>query len=126
MSATVATSEDELADAVKRLVDQLAQRQTKTDERRSCQRHPFNLPVEICTKNHRGTIDQEMMAWALNLSYQGIELISSRTILPSDSMLINFEPAIGHKCCVPVKLVHTSKLVNGVYLSGGEFLFAFD
>ena len=123
MTEIVTSSKDDLAEAIRRLVDQLAQRQQRIEEGRRSPRYPLNLPVAICLQNQRGTITDEAMAWASDLSCHGIQLISNRPLLTNNGTLVDFRPAIGRPCYVPVRLVHTRRLISGIHLTGAEFLF---
>ena len=119
-SAAVTASAEK---SICRLVDQIASREDDRTDQRDHKRHAFNLHVTVCIRSPSGAMKRLTSAYAFDISYSGIGLLTSFALRETDDVYLNFEPAIGRNCFVPVRLVHPTKLVDGVYRTGAMFLF---
>ena len=104
--------------AVKRLVDRIADKQVDQAEQRLTTRHSLNVPVTIRTGYG------VFQAWANEISYEGIGLLTNKPLLPNSTIVVDLRPAVGYSCRARVQLAHFQKLLGGVYRTGGRFVFA--
>ena len=108
------------AEVIKRLVDGLAAKHAKLSEQRTITRLALNVPVIIYEK----ITDRERAreVWASDISRKGIGLLTNHELRADRHILIDFEPAIGQRCCIRVHLRRCEELVEGIFRSGGTFL----
>ena len=116
------STEADLSAAINRLVEGIAAKEAKLAEQRSVARYSFNIPIALCPEVRNVPSPHEISAWALNISYEGIGLLTTNRLPPESAYYVNFEPLIGRACYVRIDLAYTKKLIDGVYQSGGRFL----
>ncbi len=115
-----------IKESICRLVDQIASQEDARTDQRDHKRHAFNVHVTVCNRSPMGVMKRLTSAYALDISYSGIGLLTAFALRETDDVYLNFEPAIGRNCFVPVRLVNPTKLVDGVYRTGAIFLFEED
>ncbi len=109
--------------AVRSLVDGLVKRQRDAVERRGDVRFPFNVPVSLHRITASGSRVYYVSAWAIDLSQSGIGLLTTERIPKEMMVFVNFEPATGRPCFLKLRIVHSKSLIQGIYMSGGLFMF---
>ena len=115
-------AEDPLA-AFMRLVDGLAQRHAEPTVQRSVPRYPFNVPVAVHVQSPSGHRDALADAWAQDLSYEDITLLAPIKLPHDKRLFVNFEPVIGKPRFIQIRLTYSRKLVDGIFMSGGSFVW---
>ncbi len=120
---TDAISLDERAQwaAIHRLVHQIAARERQMQQKRRHDRFAFNLPVAISEIDDAGDLVHYCDAWAFDISHSGIGLMTTQRVNCRELVYINFEPAIRRPCHLPMKLMRSSQLIEGIYQTGLQF-----
>ncbi len=123
MTSTATTLADEKYLAFKRLVEGVADRYEQKAKRRQVPRYPFNVQVAVCEQSAGGAWVHFADAWAQDLSFEGIGLLATLALPNHRPLAINFEPVLGQKRLIRLRLSYCDKLIPGIYRTGGSFLF---
>jgi hypothetical protein len=121
MSQETLEGEKQQVGFIDRLIEGLAAQQASMAESRTVKRFLLNVAVSIhsCVN---GT-NHVFGGWAGEASYEGLSILTTFELFPGRELNVNFEPAVGHPCHMPVKLTHCDKRVGGIYRSGGNFCY---
>lgn len=114
----------ELQNAIKQVVDAIAKNQAqKVAALRSAPRYNFNIPVTISAISASSTMKQIAVAWTLDMSYEGIGMLSEYKCLPKEIVFINFERVIGRPFEVKTEITHCKTVLTRTHRFGGNFMF---
>jgi len=113
------TSSDELRGAI----EELAQRLTYFEERRSTSRYPFNVPLSLFRKTDEGLMEIMGRAWGLNISPIGLGLLSRKNFERNAEIYVDLKPLTGETRYVKLRIVHCSDSVDEMHRIGGYFAF---
>jgi hypothetical protein len=108
---------------LRRLEEELRQRQAEISGRRSMARYPFNASISVSVVRPDGSEQSMGEAWALDFSRRGIGLLAERVFAVGDVLLIDFgrrneqEPASAR-----VRVVYCTRLLSSTFRIGGEFI----
>ena len=122
MAKTSTDQKDEKYLAFKRLVEGVADHYHQ-NERRQVPRFPFNVRVSICEKLPGGAWVHFTDAWAQDLSFEGIGLLTTVKLPNHRSLAVNFEPVLGQRRLIRFSLSYCDRAIPGLYRTGGSFLF---
>ena len=112
--------------AVKKLVKDLSELQTKQRqerEQRSAARYVVEVPITISIINEDGTGSAPEAAWTIDISTGGIGMLSSRGLAPTQRIEVSFSSVDPHLQRIPTEIVHSRKVLESTYKSGGRFIF---
>ncbi len=123
MSNAIVGQPSYLCLAIRRIVNQMRERDAWIVENRESRRYQLGRPVTLWKKHSNDKLERIAEAWSNDISYQGVGLLLEHTI-DIDSEFFLVIPALnGRGCCIPIKISHCRKLVGHIYQIGGEFLF---
>lgn len=110
--------------AIMQVVDAIAKSQAqKAAELRGVARYNFNIPIAISAISASSTMKQIALAWTLDISYEGIGMLSEYKCLPKEKIYINFERVIGRPFEVQTEILHSKSVLPKVHRFGGNFVF---
>jgi hypothetical protein len=123
MSHPTPIAERQQAILLRRLEEELRQRQAEIGGRRSMTRYPFNAPVSISIVAADGSKLAMGEAWALDFSRRGIGLLAERVFAVGDVLVIDFGQRIDQEySSARMRVVYCTRLLSSTFRIGGEFI----
>jgi hypothetical protein len=110
--------------AINRLVTELAQRSAKMEDSRSDRRYSLNEPVSLWVVRPRETTPRLILrAWGLDLSYQGLGIISEKQASVGAMLIACLREKRPDELRVPFQPLFCRALIGNIFRLGGKFLF---
>ncbi len=120
-NASVPTDHDQTA-TIEKLKEQLRERQAEFTDRRSSTRLPFSARVSLVGKTEDGSPRSIGDAWVLDVSGDGVGLLTERPFSINDEMVVDFGSAVTEGCSTPIRVVYCSNLIGSIYRIGARFI----
>ncbi len=111
----------EQKECICRLVDALARRHADRMNARKTVRHTLGVPVYLW----RGTGGDDAgrsKAWALDISYRGVGLITDVRVAAGDVICVDFEPVFERSFPVEAEVLHAQQILAESRRVGSKFL----
>ena len=124
--ADPAASQNKQMEAIKNLVDDLAEQHASQDaerERRSAVRYTVEVPISIEVFDDAGQSSGSEKAWAQDISYSGIGILSSKHLAQEENTCVSFSSVVTHLHDIRIRVVHSRKLLDATYKDGASFIF---
>lgn len=120
MSSTGSDSQAVLF-AVNDLIARLAAKRDKTSKRADA-RYSLNSPV-VLGKMRGNQFSPTCEAYGMDISNQGLGMISRVEVFPGQQFVVNLQSAIGSPCFVKLNIVYCTSILPGMFRCGGAFEF---
>jgi hypothetical protein len=123
MSQPTSVAERQQTILLRRLEEELRQRQAEIGGRRSMTRYTFNAPVSLAMVTSDGSEKAVGDAWALDFSRRGIGLLAERAFAEGDVLIVDFGRRNGgERSSARMRVAYCTKLLSSTFRVGGEFI----
>ena len=113
----------ELLMAVTNLVADLGKRSDRRIRQRSDPRISVDQEVELFSISASGNLKSLGTAWCMDVSYQGIGLISDFSLDSGQVLAVDLKNLVGQPLVLAIRMIHSRKINRVLYRSGGIFLY---
>ncbi len=120
-NASVPTDHDQAA-TIEKLKEQLRERQAEFRDRRSSTRLPFGARVSLVGKPEDVSPRSIGDAWVLDVSDDGVGLLTERPFNINDEMVVDFGSAVTEGGSTPIRVVYCTNLIGSIYRIGARFI----
>jgi len=90
-------------------------------KRRSDMRYPLTGRLKLGALDKSGGFRATIDAAGVDISYQGVGLITTKALLNGRRMMLDLSSMTGLPCVLPVTVVHCEEMLAGVYRCGVIF-----
>ena len=97
--------------------------QAQEREKRSAVRYPVEVPITIEVFDAAGQSGGAEKAWAQDISYSGVGILSSRPLSADEATYISFSSVVTHLHNIRVNMAHSRKLLEATHKNGASFMF---
>jgi len=112
----------EAAQAIDTLVKDLSRRDAKIARgKRASQRFDLNAALKLGTRMGATPIKPLCDAWGLDLSINGVGMLTQQEFLPGRDVFLHLQSITGCPGWVKLRVIYCQKLVGTMYRSGAVF-----
>ncbi len=120
-NASVPTDYDQKG-TIEKLKEHLRERQAEFGDRRSSTRLSFGTCVFLVGKTEDGSPRSSGGAWVLDVSNDGVGLLTEQPFNVNDEMVVDFGSAVPEGCSMPIRVVNCTNLIGSIYRIGARFI----
>ena len=122
MSNASAPTDHDQTGTIEKLKEQLRESKAEFMDRRSSTRLPFSARVSLVGKTEDGSPRSIGDAWVLDVSDDGVGLLTERPLNINDEMVVDFGSAVTEGCSTPIRVVYCINLIGSIYRIGARFI----